>query len=60
MNSEIVERLARIETKLDAALTVQADHETRMRATEKKQWYHSGALALAAAYFSKFGIALPH
>jgi hypothetical protein len=60
MNSEIVDRLARIETKLDAALATQADHETRMRVTEKKQWYHSGALALAAVYFQKFGINLPH
>ena len=60
MSTEIVERLARIETKLDSALSIQADHETRMRAVERKQWLHSGGVAALAAYLSKFGIALPH
>lgn len=60
MDSESRERLVRIETKLDAALTIQADHEKRIRSAEKKQWLHSGALMFLAPILSRYGITLPH
>ena len=59
MDAEDRERLVRIETKLDAALTVQTDHEARIRSGEKRQWLHTGALVVLAPYLAKFGIHLP-
>jgi hypothetical protein len=34
---------ARMETKLDAALEAQKDHEARLRSTERWKWGHMGA-----------------
>lgn len=51
---DIRERLARIETKLDQLVT----QEDRLRSVEKKQWYHTGMLALAGALLYKIGIPL--
>lgn len=42
----VAERLARIETKLDLALTTKADHERRLRAVERWMW---GAVGLGGA-----------
>ena len=53
--TEVVERLARIETKLDAALATDADHEKRLRAVEKKQWWLSGVAAVVGFLASHFG-----
>ena len=39
--------IARIETKLDAALTVGADHEARIRRLERAVWLAAGAAAAA-------------
>lgn len=44
------ERLVRIETKLDQALSNHADHEERIRALERARWpLPSLALLVAAA-----------
>lgn len=60
MSTEVVDRLARIETKLDAALKTKDDHETRLRSVERKQWLYAGGVAAVSAYLSRFGISLPH
>lgn len=52
------ERLARIETKVDILLTREGRNEDRLSAVEKKQWLHSGGVAVVAFFLSKFGI--PH
>lgn len=41
--------LARMEVKLDQALTGHADHETRLRQLERKVWAASGVAAFIAA-----------
>ena len=41
--------LARMEVKLDQALTGHADHETRIRALERKVWAASGVASIFAA-----------
>lgn len=43
MNGELIEvTLARIETKLDGALTQGVDHEGRIRVLERKVWQAAG------------------
>jgi hypothetical protein len=57
--TDIGERLARIETKLDAVLTSDTDKEKRLRSLERWKWSHAlsgGALAIVLA---KFGIPMP-
>lgn len=44
----VAERLIRIETKLDAALSRGDDHETRIRALEKARWPIPSIAALVA------------
>lgn len=51
--NDIVDRLARIETKLDSALERATDQEDRLRGIERKQWYHSGGVAAIALLFMK-------
>ena len=41
--------LARIETKLDTALTNVADHETRIRRLERNMWAFAGGAAVVGA-----------
>ncbi|HEX6969095.1 MAG TPA: hypothetical protein VF174_09835 [Micromonosporaceae bacterium] len=41
-NNDIVERLARLETKLDMHLTRASDHEARIRRLEQALWWASG------------------
>jgi hypothetical protein len=43
-------RLARIETKIDALLASKSDHETRIRAVEKRSYWVAGAAALLAVF----------
>lgn len=43
-----LERLVRIETKLDAALADQTDHETRLRALERWKYAIPASLLSAA------------
>ena len=52
----IAERLAVLETKIDMLL----EDRGRLASVEKRQWLHSGAVAVLAFIFSKFGIPLPH
>jgi hypothetical protein len=40
---QIVERLARLETKLDLHLTKVGDHESRIRRLERALWLAAGA-----------------
>lgn len=53
MNDSVPERLMRIEEKIDTLIEIRKDHEGRLRAVEKKQWYHTGGLA-AVAFLFKF------
>lgn len=41
--------LARMEVKLDHALSQAADHETRIRALEKRVWVASGLASVLAS-----------
>jgi hypothetical protein len=60
VNTDIVDRLARIETKLDVVLERASDQEVRLRGVERKQWYHSGGIAAAAFVLTKLGVPWPH
>lgn len=44
---EVLDRLVRIETKLDSQLTRSEDHEGRIRRLERAVWVASGAAATA-------------
>lgn len=47
MSEETVDtRLARIETKLDAALETLRDHEGRLRWVNNEAWLHRGGLGV--------------
>lgn len=56
VDDDVKERLARIETKLDRLLVVENTVDGRLGAVERKQWYHSGAIALAGFVLYKIGI----
>jgi hypothetical protein len=49
------ERLARIETKLDATLAHLGDHESRIRSVEKAWWKQSAIIGALIASISWFG-----
>lgn len=53
MEQEDRDRLTRIETKLDAALAVDKDHEFRLRRVEAKQYYLAGFAAISAFIVTK-------
>lgn len=42
-------KLARLETKVDQLLSEAHDHETRIRAVERKVWTFSGVAAVLGA-----------
>lgn len=48
---EIAVALARIETKLDAAIAAKDDHEGRIRSLEKLVWRAAGAATVLGAGF---------
>ena len=52
MNAQDSERLARIETKLDDALSGQEDHETRLRKLERWVGKAAGALLVVGVVAS--------
>ena len=62
----IVDALARLETKMDAVLEKDKDKETRLRSLEKRQgahsrqqWVHSITVTIFAAVLAKIGLPLP-
>jgi uncharacterized membrane protein YoaK (UPF0700 family) len=50
---EVITRLTRIETKLELWLTQHADHETRIRALERRMWIAMGAAAVGGGALSQ-------
>jgi hypothetical protein len=52
---EIISGIARLETKVDLLLAGEADRNTRLRDVERKQWYHTGAMAVVALVATKMG-----
>jgi len=44
---EVLERLTRIEVKLDTAINRTDDHESRLRRLERAVWVATGAAAIA-------------
>lgn len=54
--NEVIERLVRIETKLDKSLSVADDHETRVRSLEREQWLHRGGASVVAVLVAKLGL----
>lgn len=57
---DCIDRLARIETNLQAAIASDVDMENRVRSLEKRQWHFLGALAILGALLAKFSIHYPH
>lgn len=51
-------KLARLETKVDALLAGNADHERRIRTVEKSLWTFAGAASLLGAVLSFFATKL--
>lgn len=47
---EIISAVSRVETKVDLLLERSNADSARITAVEKAQWYHSGAVAFAAAF----------
>lgn len=45
---ELIERLTRIETKLDHAISATDDHERRIRVLERARWPLPSVLAIVA------------
>jgi hypothetical protein len=54
MDHEVIDRLARIETKLDGFVTNTTDHEKRIRSVERKQWFVSGGATVFGALIGVF------
>jgi len=52
---ELKERLARIETKLDQALTHLQDHEIRLREVEQAWWKQSAIIGFIVGCITWFG-----
>ena len=46
--AEVLERLSRIETHAELAAGHVADHESRLRVVEKRQWYVAGIAGVIA------------
>lgn len=55
---DVVERLARIETKSDAAVEAHRDHEDRIRGLERRMWTVGGAAAVVGAVLTKLSLSL--
>ena len=58
-DSDIGERLARIETKLDAVLNSDTDKEKRLRSLERWKWSHAISGGAVLALMAKLGIPMP-
>lgn len=58
---EIIAGLSRVETKVDLLLQRQGSQDDRLTAVERKQWYHTGAMACVALVAAKLGFPfIPH
>ena len=53
--SEIGDRLARVETKIDILL----EDRGKLADVERRQWYQTGGLAVVALALAKLGIPWP-
>lgn len=53
---DIIDRLSRIETKVDAIMLSTPDHEKRLRGLERERWLYRGALGAAAFLSAKLGL----
>lgn len=51
---EVLDRLVRIETKLDNVIYLGTDHETRIRKLERALWLATGAAAAAGGTVGAF------
>jgi hypothetical protein len=50
MESDIIRSIGRVEAKVDMMIDRFDKLDDRAHSIEKKQWYHTGALAVAAAF----------
>lgn len=58
---DLMERLVRIETKIDAMLDKNEDHEDRIRTLEASRWKIAGGLLVAAPIITALANrAIPH
>lgn len=54
--AEVLERLSRIEVHSELAAGHVADHETRVRGIEKRQWLLAGAAAIVSPLLTQLGL----
>jgi hypothetical protein len=57
--SDVIERLARIETHLESSVEHRKDHEDRLRSVETRQRYLNGATAVLTAVLAFLGYHIP-
>jgi hypothetical protein len=56
---DVIDRLARIEERIDAFTASKIDHEDRLRTLEKRQWFLSGVAIVVGALLGKVGLHIP-
>lgn len=54
--NDAIDRLARIETKIDRFAESDKDHEKRLRLLEKWRWAHSVPILILLALAAKIGL----
>ena len=63
MERDDIETLTRIDTNVQSLMKrfedVTNDHEKRLRKVERKQWYHTGGLAVVGVLVAKLGLPWP-
>jgi hypothetical protein len=52
---EVLQRLARIETYVEMAHGKFDDHDKRLAAVEKRQWFYAGGAGVLGAVLGHFG-----
>lgn len=55
---DVIDRLARIEEHTAQTAAAMADHETRIRTVEKRQWLFAGGTGLLSALLMKLGLGI--
>jgi hypothetical protein len=54
-----IETLIRIDENVKQLVKRGEDHELRIRKVEKKQWYHTGGIAIVGFIAAKLGLPWP-
>jgi hypothetical protein len=57
---DVIDALARLETKMDDVRRSHHDHERRLRSVERWRWAHSLSAVAILTVLSKLGLPIPH